>query len=160
MFFELAGQMTRTGIQGAGAPKMDGLVDTILLDPRFSMLLTPLPKRGGQRSRTPKRKTVKTKGKGDDKNKGAKAKGKGAGRNKGKNNNQPWRPPVPRELLPDGVGFTDNNDAICFGYNCKKGCTDAGDGEQCGRGWHVCAKKGCYKDHPFHRHGAKGVTLK
>ena len=81
MFFELAGQMTRRGIQvSSDVPKLDELVDSILVDPRFSMLLTPLPKAAGrQRSRTPKRqRTKKDKGKGDS------DEGKGGGKNSGR----------------------------------------------------------------------------
>ena len=110
------------------------------------MLLTPLPRAAGrQRSRTPKRqKTKKGKGKGDS------DKGKGAGDNSGKKQkSDAYKVAVPREPLPEGVGMTDSNESICFGFNCKRGCFDAKPGEACKRGWHVCAKKGCYEAHTF-----------
>ena len=59
---------------------------------------------------------------------------------------------MPRELLPNGVGMTDENDAICFGYNCRKGCAEANDNEECKRGWHICAWKGCHEAHPYYKH--------
>ena len=39
--------------------------------------------------------------------------------------------PVPRELLPDGVAYNDEDEPICFGFNCRRGCDLAKDGEKC-----------------------------
>ena len=151
MFFELAGQLTRRGIQASGPgeqPVVDAFIGEILADTRFSMLLTPLFK-GSQRdrSRSGQRRKTKSGGKGD-----TKKKGKGKGKSK---NNDTYRTPIPHELLPHGVAYTSDDEAVCFGFNTKKGCSDAGAGEKCKRGWHVCAYGGCFKDHPYHEHGKK-----
>ena len=60
MFFELAGRLTRRGIQASAGMELDKHVDEILVDPRFTIILTPLP-RGTKRprSRTPKRQRAK-----------------------------------------------------------------------------------------------------
>mgnify|MGYP006875436912 FL=1 len=128
---------------------MDTMMDQALNDHRFAMLLTPLPLAvGRQRSCTPRR--VQTKGAQD------KGKGKGSGKvkTKGKNdkNKAAWSAPLPKELLPNGVAETEAKEALCFGFNCKKGCMNAEVGQACDKGWHLCCWKGCEGLHPYHEH--------
>ena len=68
------------------------------------------------------------------------------------------------ELLPDGVAYNDEDEPICFGYNCRRGCDLAKDGERCKWGWHICATKGCFAMHSMLDHGKKrgdkkGITF-
>ena len=74
---------------------------------------------------------------------------KGKGKGKGKKTS----PPVPQELrgkwykMPSG-------DPICFGFNCKSGCSaKVKAGEKCAKGWHVCAEPRCQKNHSLVQHG-------
>ena len=89
------------------------------------------------------------------KEKKGKGKGKGAGKGKGKGKKQDreWQMAMPRELLPHGVPHTDANESLCFGYNCRGGCSDAGTGAACDKGWHLCCYKGCFGTHPYYEHG-------
>ena len=153
-FWELAGQFTRRGIKTPSiTPVLDGLVDQLLTDQRFQILLNPLPgakSRQRSRSRSVKRKT-KNEGKGGRGNKGGKAKGSGKGGGRGGE----YRPVVPREMLPDGVAYNDEDEPICFGFNCRRGCDLVKDGEKCKWGWHICAVKGCFDMHSLQDHGKK-----
>ena len=75
-------------------------------------------------------------------------KGKGKGKDKGKRST----PPVPQELR--GKWFKlPNGEPICFGYNCKSGCSSkTKPGEKCSKGWHVCAEPKCQKNHSLTQH--------
>ena len=79
-----------------------------------------------------------------------KAKGAGKGKQKGK---KEWQSAMPRELLPNGVPQTDGNEALCFGFNCHRGCANAAVGAACDKGWHLCCHKACFGTHPYHEHG-------
>ena len=168
MFFDLLARKARGGIKKQ-VPEgfyLDALAREVLQDSRFTMLLNPLPRpvgRARSRSRSPRnRRTTNRWGndKGSDykTKKGDKVKGGGKGKNKGKDKGKQkerGNVALPKELLANGVGWTDNEEPICFGYNTSKGCDQAEPGMRCPRGWHVCAFKGCFAgDHsyPEHKH--------
>ena len=161
MFFDLLARKARGGLKKPVEEGfyLDKLAKEVLLDQRFTMLLNPLPRPIGRprsRSRSPRgRNPIKTKfadknkGKGDDKGKG---KGKEKSKGKGKGNTR-GTVSLPKEIVQNGVGWTDTNDPICFGYNTTKGCDQAEPGMKCPRGWHVCAWKGCFAgDHTYAEH--------
>ena len=181
MAWRLLEQATHQGIEAVSETEtnVDKAMDAVLVDTRFTMLLMPLPdlpKRPSddnqQLSRKQRRLAAQTaagssdknadmpwnKGyKGDTGNKGNKGdKGKGKGKNKGnkggkdKGKNKPASP-MPRELM-GGVAATDENDPICFGFNCRAGCALAAAGAWCWRGKHVCCSPGCFQPGPFHKH--------
>ena len=89
MAFELLAEATRKGIRGTteAGTVLDSKIDAVLVDPNFTMLITPLPLAvGRQRSRYPRRvrdpkklnDKVKCEGTCEVKGDG-KAKGKGKG---------------------------------------------------------------------------------
>ena len=82
-----------------------------------------------------------------------KGKQKGKTKTKGKQFTNAGR--IPEQLRTSGcVASDDKNRRLCFAYNIDT-CADAAAGAECGRGWHLCAKKGCYKQHPAHAHPTK-----
>eukprot|EP00435_Cladocopium_sp_Y103_P029318 s1136_g7.t1 len=81
------------------------------------------------------------------------SKGKGgSGKGKGKTKS----PPVPQELRGKWHK-TSSGDPICFGYNCKSGCSEkhVKPGQRCSKGYHVCAEPRCGADHSLQQHGSK-----
>ena len=150
-FWDILAELTRKGIKRVmpEGTVLDSVFDRALEDIRFAMLLVPLPLAAGRnRSRTPRSRRERG-GKGKDKgDKGPKAKGKGKGKDKGHNSS----PPVPRELLPEGVSVTGDQEAICFSYNTRRGCSEAQPGGYCWKGKHVCCFKGCFRSHTFQAH--------
>jgi hypothetical protein len=84
--------------------------------------------------------------------------GKGKGKQKGKTKTKgkPFNSgKIPEQLRSTGcVASDDKNRRLCFAYNIDA-CADAAAGAECGRGWRLCAKKGCYKNHPAHAHPTK-----
>ena len=72
----------------------------------------------------------------------------GKGRGKGKS------PPVPQELRGKWHK-TGSGDPICFGFNCKSGCSDKSvkPGQRCSKGYHVCAEPRCGGEHSLQQHG-------
>jgi hypothetical protein len=84
-----------------------------------------------------------------------KGKGKQKGKTKTKNKQFVNAGRIPEQLRTSGcVASDDKNRRLCFAYNIDT-CADAAAGAECGRGWHLCAKKGCYKQHPAHAHPTK-----
>ena len=80
------------------------------------------------------------------KGKGKKGKGKGQGRNSSM---------VPRELQGrDNVSTDPHGRRLCFDFNLGR-CSGAPAGGQCGRGFHLCMRKGCHAPHPESEHPAK-----
>ena len=73
-------------------------------------------------------------------------KGKGKGKSKGKQTqNQFMR--IPNELLSLGcTATTSQGHRLCFSYNLKK-CSNTVQGQRCEKGLHLCAVKGCFKQH-------------
>ena len=71
---------------------------------------------------------------------------KGKGKGKSKQSNQFMR--VPSELLSLGcVGATPQGHRLCFSYNLRK-CSNSVQNQWCDKGLHLCAVKGCMKQHP------------
>ena len=74
-------------------------------------------------------------------------KGKGKGKSKGKTSGgQNMR--IPLDLLNLGcTGSTPQGHRLCFSYNFKK-CSAQVQNQRCEKGLHLCAVKGCFKQHP------------
>ena len=71
------------------------------------------------------------------------------GKGKGKSKQSPGQfMRVPSELLGIGcVGATPQGHRLCFSYNLKK-CSNSVQNQRCDKGLHLCAVKGCLKQHP------------
>ena len=55
---------------------------------------------------------------------------------------------IPSELLNMGcVGATPQGHRLCFSYNLKK-CSSQVQNQRCDKGLHLCAVRGCHKQHP------------
>ena len=86
---------------------------------------------------------------GKNNEKGKAPKGKGKGKDRGKNNEgrrnvgfqMPWGLEGCVANLEDGT-----NRRLCFGCNLGE-CTLAQPGQQCPKGFHLCAKPSCGKSH-------------
>ena len=157
--WDLLAELTRGGIKGTSeqGTVIDGHIDKVMFDPRFTMLLVPLPAPITIQVPTPGRVApptppIKKKTKAQKRQERAQQdrdRGRGGGRGRGRGRDKKkYTLPVPEELRPDGISETDDGDAICFAYNCRKGCPTHG--ARCGRGLHVCARKGCHEPHPMH----------
>ena len=168
--WQLLSRATQDGIAdvGNGRTNVDDAMAAVLADVRFTMLL--LPKQAavrGAEEGPPRKRRAKGKckdydkhedqpwyqpakapegGKGGKGKKGKKAAGEKAKGGKGKKGKR--GPTMPAELV-GGVAFTDNNEAICFSYNCAAGCTRAADSGVCQRGEHVCCAPGCGQAHSW-----------
>ena len=68
----------------------------------------------------------------------------------GGNANRPTGPKMPRELIGKQAK-TSSGEVFCFAYNLG-GCPNAGDGEKCPRGWHLCMEPGCGAKHGLKQH--------
>ena len=80
-------------------------------------------------------------------------KGKGGGHGKGKSKG--GRSVLPTFLLGrDNTNMDMHGRRLCFNYQMAK-CTDAPDGGECPRGWHLCSRKGCHAPHPERDHDHK-----
>eukprot|EP00435_Cladocopium_sp_Y103_P051904 s873_g16.t1 len=80
-------------------------------------------------------------------------KGKGASNGKGKNKS--GKGIMPKFLLGrDNTNMDMHGRRLCFNYQVNK-CSEAGDGGECPRGWHLCCRKGCFAPHPEKDHDAK-----
>ena len=73
------------------------------------------------------------------------------GRGKGKKGKTP---PMPAELR-NKWHRTSTGAPLCFAYNTAKGCDQARDGEQCQKGWHLCAEPRCLQAHSLLNHPKK-----
>ena len=72
---------------------------------------------------------------------------KGKGKSKGKGNMSQFMR-IPSELLNMGcVGATPQGHRLCFSYNLKK-CSSQVQNQRCDKGLHLCAVRGCHKQHP------------
>lgn len=68
----------------------------------------------------------------------ARLKGQGYG---GKGKGKGGKSLLPKFLLGrDNVGMNAHNRRLCFNYQLNK-CSDAADGAECPRGWHLCARR-------------------
>jgi len=72
----------------------------------------------------------------------------GKGRNKGKGKATPSQfMRIPTELLSLGcTGATPQGHRLCFSFNLKK-CSNSVQNQRCDKGLHLCAVKGCFKQH-------------
>eukprot|EP00435_Cladocopium_sp_Y103_P000568 s580_g1.t1 len=73
---------------------------------------------------------------------------------KGKGKGKP--PPVPQEL-PEKWHRTASGEPICFGFNCKSGCSDKNikPDQRCSKGFRMCAEPRCGREHSLQQHGSK-----
>jgi hypothetical protein len=68
-------------------------------------------------------------------------KGKGKGKDGGKGHKG-------SPQMPSGcVNKTTDGKRLCFGYNSPRGCEYAGPGQQCMKGYHLCARPNCFGKH-------------
>lgn len=83
-------------------------------------------------------------------------KGKGShGPGKGKQKGAKGAALLPKFLLGrDNVGVDSHGRRLCFNYQAGR-CTDAPDGGQCDRGYHLCCRKNCFAPHPEKDHSGK-----
>ena len=52
--------------------------------------------------------------------------------------------------IPDGCcAKTDTGTFICYAFNSEGGCPNAAVGASCDRGWHVCGRSKCFRNHPI-----------
>ena len=136
-FFVALGENTRSGLKvtAAGRP-CDQVFEATMNSAEVQHLLQPMPGQArADRSRSPTRLADSPR---------FKTKGKDKGKGKGKS---VWSPAVPKELLSlGGVGTTPKGFAICYDFNLGR-CNRQVQRQRCDRGLHLCAIKGCYKDH-------------
>ena len=81
---------------------------------------------------------------------------KGKDKGKGKWMSTAWNAgKLPEALCKDGcVGAGSKGRRRCFAYNLD-GRDQAKPGEECAKGWHLCAKRNCDEPHPQHAHPQK-----
>ena len=73
-----------------------------------------------------------------------KGKGKQGG---GKGKNKGGKGILPKFLLGrDNTNMDMHGRRLCFNYQVGR-CSDAADGAECERGWHLCCRKGCFAPH-------------
>lgn len=134
--FVALGERTRSGLKAVAAGRpCDLAFEDVMNSPEVQHLLQPMPvsSQTRTRSRTPSRKLDKGNGKGKDKKKGKEK--------------STWSPSVPKELLALGcVGSTPKGLALCYDFNLGK-CNRPVQRQRCEKGLHLCAVKGCFKDH-------------
>ena len=137
-----------------GTKPLDSLMARARADAeiQFFMLPTPMPPPAPK-----KRAWDDAFGNQWQKQTGEEGKGKGKQKGKTKTKGKPFNNSgkIPEQLRSTGcVASDDKNRRLCFAYNIDT-CADAAAGAECGRGWHLCAKKGCYKQHPARAHPTK-----
>ena len=73
----------------------------------------------------------------------------------GKGKNKGCKGVLPKFLLGrDNTNMDTHGRRICFNYQVGK-CSEAADGAECSRGWHLCCRKGCFAPHPVKDHDGK-----
>jgi len=81
-------------------------------------------------------------------------KGKG-GKSGAKGKSKNGKGVMPKFLLGrDNTNMDLHGRRLCFNYQVGK-CSDAADGAECSRGWHLCCRKGCHAPHPEKDHDGK-----
>lgn len=81
-------------------------------------------------------------------------KGKG-GKSGAKGKSKNGKEVMPKFLLGrDNTNMDLHGRRLCFNYQVGK-CSDAADGAECSRGWHLCCRKGCHAPHPEKDHDGK-----
>lgn len=81
---------------------------------------------------------------------------KGKGNNGGtKGKSKGGKGILPKFLLGrDNTNMDMHGRRLCFNYQVGK-CTEAADGAECTRGWHLCCRKGCFAPHAEKDHEKK-----
>lgn len=158
-------ELTREGLglDASGNPVLDGVLRQLVNQPRVQQLLlqpaASVGSGGGGQSRVDKGqdsskrqsqevqalrekvRKLEAQTKGNFNSKGG-AKGSGKSHKEKRNFGN-----MPNELR--GMLKAVNGIPICFGYNCKSGCSNNTDSKRmCFKGKHVCARPGCGGDHP------------
>ena len=143
--FLLMAEKTRAGIKATaqGRP-CDAQFETCMNSTEVMSLLQPKPV--AVRSKDDEQPFKRQKTEKPPGNFSEKPFGKGKGKGKSKQSNQFMR--VPSELLSLGcVGATPQGHRLCFSYNLRK-CSNPVQNQRCDKGLHLCAVKGCMKQHP------------
>ena len=140
--FMLLAEKTRAGLKsGPNGRPCDQCFEECMNSTEVKTLLQPKPYAAKTRDDEPPLKRPKTE------RPPSSPSGKGKGKSKGKNTGgQNMR--IPFELLNLGcTGATPQGHRLCFSYNLKK-CSSQVQNQRCEKGLHLCAIRGCYKQHP------------
>eukprot|EP00435_Cladocopium_sp_Y103_P030149 s3745_g7.t1 len=145
--FVLLAEKTRAGIKSTSAGRpCDNCFDECMSSTEVLTLLQPKPIAVRGRDDEPPSKRPKV-DRPQFERYNASGGGKGKGKSKGKATPSQFMR-IPSELLNLGcVGATSQNNRICFSYNLKR-CNGQVQNQRCDKGLHVCAVKGCFKQHP------------
>ena len=137
---------------------LDSMMLTALQSYEVGFHLLPLPQLGsksGGPTAPSQGSTHDSKGKGGswgDRPSPYKGKGGGSSTN-GKNKG--GKAVLPKFLLGrDNTNMNMHGRRPCFNFQVGK-CSEAPDGGECPRGWHLCCRRSCYAPHPERDHGAK-----
>jgi hypothetical protein len=140
--FMLLAEKTRAGLKsGPNVRPCDQCFEECMNSTEVKTLLQPKPYAAKTKDDEPPLKRPKT-----DRPSSSPS-GKGKGKSKGKNaGGQNMR--IPFDLLNLGcTGATPQGHRLCFSYNLKK-CSSQVQNQRCEKGLHLCAIRGCYKQHP------------
>ena len=144
--FVLIGEKTRSGIKATAAGRpCDQCFIACMESTEVMSLLQPKPLAVKSKDDEPPLKRPKFEKPSVDKgfhDRPSKGKGKGKGKQM---SGQFMR--IPNELLSLGcTGATPQGHRLCFSYNLKK-CSNNVQNQRCDKGLHLCAVKGCFKQH-------------
>ena len=144
--FVLLAEKTRSGLKsGPDGRPCDKVFDECMNSTEVSSLLQPKPIAVRSQEEPPSKKPKIEKPGGDRPPQQFGAKGKG--KTKGKNGSSQFMR-IPTDLLAMGcVGATPQGHRLCFSYNLKK-CSSQVQNQRCDKGLHLCAVRGCHKQHP------------
>ena len=170
--FSLLRKRTETGVRPeAGVRPLDMAIDGVIAHRDYNNELIPLQEKrsfpheshAASSQQSKKTKMAEPRGKG---------KGKGKGRGKWSENNfaPPAEPPAVmsgtksdssrrkgNRNAPKGLRGPDCNSnaadgrSKCYGFNLGT-CKDAQPGQRCPKGWHICMKASCERDHAYTEH--------
>ena len=145
--FMLLAEKTRAGLKaGPSGRPCDLVFEECMNSTEVKSLLQPKPIAVRSRDEEPPLKRLKFDKVAGDRPQsysGGKGKGKSKGKAAGAQNMR-----IPLDLLNLGcAGATPQGHRLCFSYNLKK-CTSQVQNQRCDKGLHLCAVKGCYKQHP------------
>ena len=137
--------------QVGGRLPLDGILDTILLDPSVAYHLLPLPLSSSSSAEASKD------GKRSNSDPGSSQRGakiqKFAKRSGGSGAVKKTNFAVPKELVGK-LHQTPKGHRLCWSFNLPCGCSDAKPGGKCSRGLDLCAEPGCLKPHSLQQHSA------
>ena len=151
-------ELARTGIKpsSTGVRPLDALMSSMRSDSAVMFYMLPVLAAPSQPSAPMIKRTwdeaFGNKGNGKGKGKG----GKGGFKGKSKWMSNAWNAGrLPEALRKANCVAADNKGRRrCFGYNLD-GCEAAKPGEECDKGWHLCAKRNCNQPHPQRAHPSK-----